>query len=100
MKALSKTVLFSRVVIDKRTVIHPVGVFANDKNARSYFTALSLAHKTGDAVRAKELDPAVKMDDAGKLLPNVKFSITEVTYEPDLPVTSAEDLESVSSHTL
>jgi hypothetical protein len=100
MKAASKTILFARVLVDKRVQLWPVGVFGNDVRARAYFTALKAAHATGDVVLVTKLDPHAKVDSDGKLIEGVKFSLAVVDYEPDLPAAPADELETSSSYVL
>lgn len=75
-------ILFSRVKDGNKTLQWPVAVFSNHDQARSFATVLGMAHKNGDADTAKQMDPATKVDDGGKLVPGLRFSITEVRYSP------------------
>jgi hypothetical protein len=84
MKAATKTVLFTRVTVDKQVHLWPTAVFANDKSAKAYTMLLSMAHKTGNTDLAVQLDPETRLTEEKTLVPGVKFSIKIVTYEPTL----------------
>ena len=90
MKAATKTILFGKCTVDRVHHFWPVGVFANDKTARTFAVALKAAHAAGDAETAKSLDPDTKVDADGKLIGGFKMSIKIATYEPDLPTSGVD----------
>lgn len=95
MKPLSKTVLFCRVVHERKTHLWPVAVFANAAAAKQYAVYLHLAHQHGDAHTATMLDPKTIKDADGNLVKGAKFSIQTVPYSPtpDTGVTEGIDIE-------
>lgn len=90
MKAATKTILFGKVTQDKVHYVWPIGVFTNDKTAKAFAIVLMGAHKTGDVVTAKALDPDTRLDADGKLVPGFKMSIKIATYEPELPAADVD----------
>lgn len=82
MKAATKTILFTRVSVDKQTHLWPTAVFADDKSAKAYAVLLKMAHDTGNANLAKELDPETRTAEDGTLIKGVKFSIKIAPYAP------------------
>jgi hypothetical protein len=91
MRALTKTILFTRVTVDKHVQQWPVAVFGNVQAAKTHAVLISTAHNSGNADMAKVLDPQTKTDADGKLIPGIKFSLLEVPYEPSL-ADSADNL--------
>lgn len=82
MKASSKTVLFSRITVNKTVHQWPVGVFANSTSAKTYAAYVKMAHSSGLVDLAKKLDPKTRVTEDGKLMPGVKFSVVTLPYEP------------------
>ena len=91
MKAANKTILYSRVTIDKRVHNHPIAVFANEADAAAYAMLIMTAHKSGNAEMAKQLDSKTALAEDGTLIPGIKFSRVTVPYAPTL-ATSGDDL--------
>jgi hypothetical protein len=81
-RSLNKVILFSRITHNKQTLQWPTAVFNTHETARSFATILGMAHKSGDATAAKAMDAKTPVDEEGKLLPGLRFSIVEVAYEP------------------
>lgn len=100
MKAASKSVLFTRVVIDKHPRLWPVAVFATSSKAQAFYVALKAAWATGDPVKVKALDPSVILLPDETLPADPKFSIRDLPYEPDVPTAPADDLDTSSSSIL
>lgn len=84
MKAVTKTVLFGRVTVDKHVHLWPIGVFANDKSAKAFAGLLKMAHDTGNAELAKSLDDQTRTAEDGTLITGFRMSIKIVAYEPTL----------------
>lgn len=82
MKASSKTVLFSRITVNKAVHQWPIGIFANPTSAKTYAAYVKMAHSSGLVELAKKLDPKTRLTEDGKLMPGVKFSIVTLPYEP------------------
>lgn len=82
MKAAERTILTSRVEVDKKIHTHPIAVFPNDAAAKSFATALHKAITAGDAVTAKSLDEHVVIGQDEKPVTGVKFSVLTVPYDP------------------
>lgn len=81
--ATSKTVLFSTARHNKAVHHYPVAVFPNAKDAKAYATFLRLAFRAGDVESYQKLDPSARLTEDGKLIPDTKWSMTEVRYSPD-----------------
>lgn len=90
-RSTAKVILFSRVTQDGKTFQWPTAVFANHDGAKAYATMIKMAHTSGNVDGAKSLDPKTAVDDKGKLLPGLRFSIAEVAYDPQ-PSFGDEDL--------
>ena len=82
MKASTKTILFTRVTVDKQVHLWPTAVFANDKEAKAYATLLKMAHDTNNGDLATQLDPETRKGEDGTLVKGVKFSIRIAPYAP------------------
>lgn len=82
MKAATKTILFSRVTVDKAVHLWPTAVFANDKDAKAYATLLKMAHSTGNVDLAVSLDPETRLTAEKTLVPGIRFSIKIAPYAP------------------
>ncbi len=82
MKAASKTILFCRVISDKKTHFYPVATFANDASAKAYAVKLYQAHAASNKDAAMALDAATVLDPEGNLAAGAKWSIKAVAYEP------------------
>jgi hypothetical protein len=82
MKAATKTILFTRVTVDKQVHLWPTAVFADDKSAKAYAVLLKMAHDTGNAELATKLDPETRKGEDGSLVKGVKFSIKIAPYAP------------------
>ena len=91
MRALTKTILFTRVTVDKHVHQWPVAVFGDTAKAKTHAVLINTAHVAGNVEMAKSLDPQTRVDAEGKLIPGIKFSVVEVPYEPSL-ADSADDL--------
>lgn len=91
MKATAKTVLFSRVTINKAVHQWPVGVFANPTSAKTYAAYIKMAHSSGNAELAKKLDPKTRVGEDGTLVPGLKLSLLTLPYEPSPGDTFATD---------
>lgn len=82
MKALTKTILFGRITIERRTQLWPIGVFANPTSAKTYAMYLKMAVSSGNADLVKALDPQAKIDANGHVIPGLKLSVSTIPYEP------------------
>jgi len=91
MKPLNKTVLFSRVTVNKSVHQWPIAVFPNPVAAKTYAAYIKMAHSAGDIETAKRLDPKTRLDESGALIPGIKFSVTELTYDPSAVAPLADD---------
>lgn len=87
----AKVILFSRVVVDKKTYQWPTAVFNKHDDAKSFATVLGMAHKNGDVTSAKTMDAQTKTQEDGTLVPGLRFSIVEVPYSPS-PSLGASDM--------
>lgn len=100
MRALSKTVLFTRVKVGNANHVWPTAVFAKDADAKAYAMAIKSAHDAGDAARAAQLDEHTMVTDEGKLVPGIRFSIKIVPYAPEVPAIDSLSFEGESSGSL
>lgn len=100
MKAATKTVLFARIKVGTANHLWPVGVFANDKNAKAFTSLLAMAHTTGNKDLAVKLDPDTRLAEDGTLIKGIKFSIKIVAYEPALAADGTDVAEESSSSLL
>ena len=96
MKSSEKTILFARLTVERKTSQWPIATFNTPVAASTYAAFIKMAHSQGDAVMAKSLDPQVKLDDNGHIIPGTKFSLKTVPYEPSVvaplaPEDMAED---------
>lgn len=82
MKPVTRTILFCRVLVDKKMHLYPVAVFGDETKAKGHAAFLHLAHKTGDVDTVKQLDPNARVTEDGALHPGAKFSVQTVPYEP------------------
>ena len=82
MKATSKTILYTRVVMNKIAHQHPVAVFGDEPTAKTYAMLINTAHKTGNREMALQLDPKTVLTESGDLVPGIKFSLVTVPYSP------------------
>jgi len=90
-RSTAKVILFSRVTADGKVHQWPTAVFNDHDEAKAYATIIRVAHKSGDAKSAMALDAKTAVDDKGKLIAGLRFSIAEVPYQP-APALSDEDL--------
>lgn len=90
-RSTSKVILFSRLTVDGKTHQWPTAVFNDHNGAKAYATMIKMAHSSGDAKSASALDSHTNVDDKGKLVPGLRFSIAEVPYDPT-PALSDGDL--------
>lgn len=95
MKPLTKTILFTRVVHERKTHMWPTAVFGNVAQAKQYAVFLHLAHQHNDVDTAKRLDPQSVVDADGALVKGAKFSVQTVPYSPvpDTGVTEGFEIE-------
>lgn len=89
-KSLTKVVLFATSRHDKKVYQHPVASFNSEATAKSYAMILRLAHRSGDVVMAKELDPRVQLTGDGELIADTKWSMVTLPYEPEPSVDDDE----------
>lgn len=87
----AKVILFGRLVHNKQTYLWPIAVFNKLGDAKAFATVLGVAYKNGDTAGVKAMDRNAKIDDAGVLVPGLRFSITEVPYSPS-PSVGASDM--------
>lgn len=80
--ATSKAILFVTAKVDRKVHTHPVAVFANGVDAKTYATFLRLAHRSGDVEALKKLDEQVTLTEDGAIVPDTKWSIVTVPYAP------------------
>lgn len=80
--ATSKCILFATSRHDRKVMQHPVAVFANVKEAKTYATYLRLAYRAGDVDAVKALDPEVHLTSEGALIPDTKWAAKDVRYGP------------------
>lgn len=100
MRALSKTILFTRVKVGNANHVWPTAAFAKDGDAKAYAVAIKAAHDAGDAARAKLLDENTMLTEEGKLVPGIRFSIKIVPYAPEIPAIDSLAFEGESSGSL
>lgn len=95
MKPLTKAILFTRVVHERKTHMWATAVFSNAQAAKQYAVFLHLAHQHGDAATAKSLDPKTVTDADGALVKGAKFAVQVVPYAPapDAGVTAGFEIE-------
>lgn len=86
----AKVILFSRVIVNKKTYQWPTAVFNKHDDAKSYATVLGMAHRNGDVTAAQAMDKDTKVDSDGKLIPGLRFSIVEVPYSPSASLGAAD----------
>lgn len=91
MKANTKTILFSKVLINKSLHQWPIAVFATPVSAKTYAAYIKMAHSAGNVELVKSLDPKTRLTDEGALVPGVKFSVVTITYEPSPTATLGAD---------
>jgi hypothetical protein len=77
-----KYILFSKTTVGKAVHQHPIAVFNQESDVRTYATFLRLAHRAGDVDGAKALDPQTMVAEDGTLIPGTKWSSLEVPYAP------------------
>lgn len=99
MKAATKTILFSRVTVGKAVKQHPVAVFGRETDAKAYASLIDIAHKTGNAEMAKQLDERTEFAEDGSPHPGVRFALVTVPYAPTLAASSDELFAPESSAT-
>lgn len=90
MRSKDKTVLFSRVAINKAVHQWPVAVFNSTTEAKTFAAYLKMAHSNGDVETAKRLDSRTKVGEDGKLAPDVKWTMLTLPYQPS-PITALSD---------
>jgi hypothetical protein len=81
-RSTAKVILFSRLTVDGKVHQWPTAVFNDHNGAKSYATMIKMAHTSGDVKSAQSLDKHTAVDDKGKLIAGLKFSIAEVPYDP------------------
>lgn len=89
--ATKKTILTSTTRHDKKVYSHPVAVFANPTDAKTYATFIRLALRAGDKEAMLKLDPQSVLDADGNLAPDVKWSLLTVPYAPSPDFGDEED---------
>lgn len=99
MKALTRTVLFCRVQVEKQMHLYPVAVFPDAERAKSYAAFLHIAHRSGDHKTAVQLDSKARVKEDGTLWPGAKFSVTEVPYDPAPTIGLDDEFTSEPAHT-
>jgi hypothetical protein len=82
MRSTEKTILFARATVNKSVRQWPVAVFNSPVAAKTYAAYLKMAHSSGDLDRIKQLDPRYSAPEGDDALPEVKFSVATVAYEP------------------
>ena len=90
-RSTAKVILFSRLTVDGKTHQWPTAVFNDHDEAKAFATVVKMAHTSGDVKGAVALDAKTGVDEKGKLVPGIKFSIAEVPYQPT-PALSDGDL--------
>lgn len=90
-RSTAKVILFSRITVDGKTHQWPTAVFNDHDEAKAFATVIKMAHQSGNVEGAKALDKNTPVDDKGKLVPGLRFSIAEVPYQPT-PALSDSDL--------
>jgi hypothetical protein len=99
MRSTAKSILFCRAVIGKASYQWPVAVFNTDVIAKTYAAYLRMAYTAGNVAEVKRLDPRAKTGEDGTLVPEVKYSIVTLPYEPSaVAPPSLEGIE-VEDHT-
>lgn len=91
MRASTKTILFSRVTVDKTVKRHIVAVFGSEADAKSYAGLIALAHKSGNTELAVSLDEHTVLTDDKALVPGLKFDLVSARYNPST-ADSADDM--------
>lgn len=91
MRASTKTILYSRVTVDKSVKRHVVAVFPNDADAKAYAGLIAMAYKSGNAELALSLDEHTVLAEDKTLVPGIKFDLAVAPYAPT-PAASAEDM--------
>lgn len=94
-----KFVLFARTVHNKKVNLYPVAVFNQAQDAKVYATFLRLAHRAGDVDGAKKLDAGTVLTEDGALIPDTKWSVTELPYAPQPNLDDDETEDAVTSST-
>src|SRR5690349_18010211 len=90
-RSTAKVILFSRVTVNDKVHQWPTAVFNDHNGAKAYATMIKMAHATSDTKTAVALDGKTPLDDKGKLVAGLRFSIAEVPYDPT-PALSDGDL--------
>jgi hypothetical protein len=90
VKSTQKAVLFAQVTHDRKTHRWPVAVFNTAKDAKQYAVFMYMAHQSGDAVLAAQLDPKTVLADDGAIVKGTKWNVVEVPYAP-VPDVGIED---------
>lgn len=98
-RSMSKVILFTKVTIDKKIHQWPVATFSNAKDATAFVRALHAAWKSGKAEAVKELDPSVRLTEAGTLPEGAKFATATVPHAPDLPAADDVEIEDLTAST-
>lgn len=93
-RSTAKVILFSRVTHNKAVHQWPTAVFNTHDDAKSFATILSMAHKSGDVETAKKMDAKTAIQEDGKLVPGLRFSIVEVPYSPEASLGITDMLDS------
>lgn len=91
MKAVSKTILFGRITIERKTQLWPVAVFATPVAAKTYAAYYRMAISSGNVDLVRAFDPQAKIDDNGHIIPGLKLSVATVPYDPSPTSHMADD---------
>ena len=97
--ATKKTILTSVTRHDKKVFTHPVAVFANPTDAKTYATFIRLALRAGDKDAMLKLDPQTVLDSDGNLAADVKWSLLTVPYAPSPDFGDDEDAATEAAST-
>lgn len=91
MKATSKTILFGRITIERKTQLWPIAVFATPVAAKTYAAYYKMAISSGNVDLVRAFDAQAKIDDNGHIIPGLKLSVATVPYDPSPTAHMADD---------
>lgn len=91
MKAVSKTILFGRITIERKTQLWPIAVFATPVAAKTYAAYYKMAISSGNVDLVRAFDPQAKIDGNGHIIPGLKLSVATVAYDPSPTSHMADD---------
>lgn len=97
--ATKKTILTSTTRHDKKVYTHPVAVFANPTDAKTYATFIRLALRSNDKDAMIALDAQTVLDADGNIAPDVKWSLVTVPYAPSPDFGDDDDAAAEDSST-